>query len=249
MPSPIAATAPERRNNDVPHAVPATPRMHAFAEQETMDNATRSERSRAAAIQAALAVIARDGPGKLTFDAIARESGMSKGGLVHQFRNKGEVLRALLQHKTDFFERFSRGYLAALDPASSETTLLAQIATEREALDQPQSVLLALIAAFVEDPDLLGGTRETEAETVKRIEAEAADPDMSMLRWAAARGLTLTALFGLCPLSAKVRKRLFERLLDEDQWPTSRPCGKTACAVSPSSLNAQGTQGHEHIER
>jgi len=50
-----------------------------------MDNATRSERSRTAAIQAALTIIARDGPGKLTFDAIARESGMSKGGLMHQF--------------------------------------------------------------------------------------------------------------------------------------------------------------------
>lgn len=214
-----------------------------------MDNATRSERSRAAAIQAALAVIARDGAGKLTFDAIARESGMSKGGLVHQFRNKGEVLKALLQHKANFFERFSRGYLAALDPASSETTLLAQIATEREAIEQPHSVLLALVAAFVEDPDLLDSTLGTETETVKRIEAEAADPDMSMLRWAAARGLTLTALFGLCPLSANDRKRLFARLLDEDQWPTSKAYGKTLRAASTSGLSPQDDMRDTHAAR
>lgn len=223
--------------------------MHAFAEQETMDNATRSERSRATAIQAALAVIARDGAGKLTFDAIARESGMSKGGLVHQFRNKGEVLKALLQHKANFFERFSRGYLAALDPASSETTLLAQIATEREAIEQPHSVLLALVAAFIEDPDLLGSTLGIEAETVKRIEAEAADPDMSMLRWAAARGLTLTALFGLWPLSANDRERLFGRLLDEDQWPTSKAYGKALRAASSTGLSPQDDMRHKHVAR
>ena len=45
-----------------------------------MDNATRSERSRNVALDAALVIIARDGPGRLTLDAIARESGLSKGG-------------------------------------------------------------------------------------------------------------------------------------------------------------------------
>ena len=61
-----------------------------------MDNPTRSERTRTAAIQAALAILERDGPGKLTFDAISRESGISKGGLMHQFRTKGDVLNALM---------------------------------------------------------------------------------------------------------------------------------------------------------
>ena len=46
-----------------------------------MDNPSRSEKTRNAVIQAALAIIARDGPGRLTLDAIARESGISKGGL------------------------------------------------------------------------------------------------------------------------------------------------------------------------
>jgi Bacterial regulatory proteins, tetR family len=48
-----------------------------------MDNATRSERSRNVALDAALVIIARDGPGRLTLDAIARESGLSKGGVMH----------------------------------------------------------------------------------------------------------------------------------------------------------------------
>jgi hypothetical protein len=39
-----------------------------------------------------------------------------------------------------------------------------------------------------------------------------------MLRWYAAKGLLLNALFGLCPLSDEERQRMFERLLDSKQW-------------------------------
>src|SRR5258708_29732372 len=186
-----------------------------------MDNPTRSERSRSAAIQAALTIIARDGPGQLTFDAIARESGISKGGLMHQFRTKGDVLKALLEHQTEYFENFSRDYLAAMDPAKPEATLLAQIATTREATTQPHSVVFAILAALVEDPGLLSANREIDAKKVKRINADAADPELALLRWAAARGLALTALFGLCPLSEKERGRLFDHLLDERHWSSS----------------------------
>ena len=45
-----------------------------------MDNASRSERSRNVALDAALVIIARDGPGRLTLDAIARESGLKIAG-------------------------------------------------------------------------------------------------------------------------------------------------------------------------
>jgi AcrR family transcriptional regulator len=73
-----------------------------------MDNATRSERSRNAVLEAALAIIARGSPGRLTLDAITRESDISKGGLIHQFRTKEAVLEALLQRQTEHFEDFAQ---------------------------------------------------------------------------------------------------------------------------------------------
>ncbi|TKC81624.1 TetR/AcrR family transcriptional regulator [Trinickia terrae] len=183
-----------------------------------MDNPSRSERSRNAAIQAALTIIARDGPGKLTFEALSRESGISKGGLMHQFRTKVDVLKALLQHQSDHLEKFSQDYQAALAPAKAEPALAAQIATLREATAQSQSVALAIVAALIEAPDLLEGNRELAARHAKTIQAEAADPDLSMLRWEAALGLTLSQLFGISPLSEKERDRLFECLLDDERW-------------------------------
>ncbi|MDR0245455.1 MAG: TetR/AcrR family transcriptional regulator [Burkholderia sp.] len=201
-----------------------------------MDNPTRSERTRTAAIQAALAILERDGPGKLTFDAISRESGISKGGLMHQFRTKGDVLNALMEHQQDTYQRFQRDYLAARDPRDAQPTLSAQIATMHEVIDQQPSAALAIMAALVEDPAPLEKVRETDAENVKRMVAESGDPDLALLRWKAAWGLALSAMFGLCPLSADERARLFDRLLDETQWPSdgdaAAPRGERAANAS-----------------
>src|ERR1700692_1393642 len=173
------------------------PELALTLEKKVMDNPSRSERSRKLAIEAAFTIISRDGPGQLTFDAIARESGISKGGLMHQFRTKGNVLKALLEHQTDYFENFSRDYLAKIGDTKPEAALLAKIATARESTTQQHWVALAIFAALVVAPEL------------------------SLFGVSAARVLSLTAVFGLCPLSDKERGRLFDRLLDEDQWPSS----------------------------
>ena len=183
-----------------------------------MDNATRSERSRNAALEAATRIIARDGPGRLTLDAIARESGLSKGGVMHQFRTKEAVLKALLERQMEHFEEFSTRYMAKVSETSANPNLATQLATVREAATSPNSTALALVAAMVENPGLMVLPREREMQRVEAIKAEAADPELALLRWAAARGLLLSGLFGMSPLGKDEHQRLFARLLDDDQW-------------------------------
>ncbi|MDN5003267.1 TetR/AcrR family transcriptional regulator [Bradyrhizobium sp. GCM10027634] len=183
-----------------------------------MDNATRSERSRNAALEAAIAIIARDGPGRLTLDAIARESGLSKGGVMHQFRTKEAVLKALLERQMSHFEEFSTAYMAKVSATSANPNLATQLATIREAASSPNSAALALVAAMVENPNLMALPRELEMKRMAAIKQEAADPDLAMLRWAGALGLLLSSLFGMSPLSKDEHQRLFARLLDDAQW-------------------------------
>jgi AcrR family transcriptional regulator len=179
-----------------------------------MDNASRSERSRNVALDAALVIIARDGPGRLTLDAIARESGLSKGGVMHQFRTKEGVLKALLERQMAHFEEFR----ANIRVKSANPELATEITTVREAANTPNSAALALLAAMVENPDLMALPRDSDLKIIAAIKAEAADPDLAMLRWAAARGLLLGALFGMSPISKPERDHLFARLLDDSQW-------------------------------
>ncbi|WP_421991902.1 TetR family transcriptional regulator [Roseococcus sp.] len=192
-----------------------------------MENSARSERTRNAAIQAALTIIARDGPGRLTLDAIAREGGLSKGALMHQFRTKEAVLKALLEYQNDYLEKFSEHYLATTGVGKSEPQLSAQIETMREATTNPITVASAFLGVVAEDPALFAKVREIDAQKVELLKAEAADPDLATLRWAAARGLAVTAMLGFCPLSEEVRTRLFDRLLDSERWPAPAKAGKT----------------------
>ena len=207
-----------------------------------MDNATRSERSRNAALEAAIAIIARDGPGRLTLDAIARESGLSKGGVMHQFRTKEAVLKALLERQMAHFEEFSTRYMAKVSESSASPNLATQLATIREAATSPNSAALALVAAMVENPRLMALPREREMERMAAIREEAADPDLAMLRWAGAMGLLLSALFGMSPLGKEEHQRLFARLLDDGQWSgLEQPATKRAAKSSvPSATKAAG---------
>lgn len=187
-----------------------------------MDNATRSERSRNALLEAALTIIARDGPARLTLDAISRESGISKGGLLHQFRTKEAVLQALVDRQVKYFEDFSRGYMAEFGDMQPQPNLAAKIATLREAMTTPASVVFAVLGAAAEVPSLLSTSREIDAGMIEIVKDEASDAELSLLRWSAAWGLTLTSMLGVFPLSEEMRERLFDRLLDEKQWPTPK---------------------------
>ncbi|WP_175817911.1 TetR/AcrR family transcriptional regulator [Burkholderia diffusa] len=183
-----------------------------------MDNQTRSEISRKKAIDAALGILTRDGVGGLTFDALSRESGISKGGLLHQFRTKQGVLQALLEFQQQQFEQFGRDYLVKEGVSKVEPTLAAQIAIFREATNQPNSVARAVLAAIIESPELLEGRDNTDADKLKTMDKESGDFELSLLRYFAASGIAFNVLLGLTPLTGAMRNRLFARLLDEESW-------------------------------
>jgi AcrR family transcriptional regulator len=181
-----------------------------------MDNPSRSERTRKAALKAALTIIARDGPGRLTLDAIAKEAGISKGGLMHQFPSKHAVLKALLEQQVAYFEEF-HGRLST-DGKTERPQLAAQIGTFREAAMQPHSIAFAFLGALAEEPSLLSISRDRDVERIAALKAEGGDTDLALLRRAAAEGLALSSIFGLSAMSRQDQMRLFDRLMDDSQW-------------------------------
>ncbi|EEA00986.1 transcriptional regulator, TetR family [Burkholderia sp. H160] len=188
-----------------------------------MDNPTRSARSRNAAIKAALAILSRNGPGGLTFDALSRESGISKGGLLHQFGTKANILKALLAYQKEHYDSFADSFLSANRDSLREPTLSSGIAVARESSNQPNSEARAVLAALVEDPALLDEICELDSSNIRKIRSEAEDADLALVRLFAARGLAYTKLLGLNPLSDRQRERIFKVLLDEDRWASHGP--------------------------
>ena len=65
----------------------------------------RIKDTRAKLLDAAAAVVRRDGAQALTLDAVAAEAGVSKGGLLYHFKSKRELLDALVERWLDEFQR------------------------------------------------------------------------------------------------------------------------------------------------
>jgi len=145
------------------------------------------------------------------------------------------------------FEEFSSRYLAKVSATSANPALATQLATVREAASSPNSAALALVAAIVENPQLMSLPRDREMERVAAIKAEAVDRDLALLRWAAARGLLLSSLLGMSPLSKAEHDRLFARLLDDKQWtgfeqpakeePTKARSAKSGAVPAPKAAS------------
>lgn len=188
-----------------------------------MENSLRSKRTRDAAIAAALAIVTREGAAKLTIDAIARESGVSKGGVLHHFRTKEAVLKALFEHQIEKGTALYQSLLESMPPHRPERHLAAQIAAFRNSVSHPKSATFAIATAMAEAPELVAGIKENDAQRVEIVKAEAPDPTIALIRWSAAMGLALSEILGICPVSELERERLFDYLQNDRHWSNSAP--------------------------
>jgi AcrR family transcriptional regulator len=158
-------------------------------------------------LDAATAVVRRDGARALTLEAVAAEAGVSKGGLLYHFKAKRDLLDAMLEGWLEEFGaeieaksegNFAAGYVRASDMSGWAA---ADRATE-----------FGLLAAMVDEPGTLERVRERYAEWQSRL-AAADDPAKATLARLAADGLWLADLLGLAPPSGDLRASVIERMI------------------------------------
>jgi AcrR family transcriptional regulator len=153
-------------------------------------------------LEAAGAVIRRDGAQSLTLDAVAAQAGVSKGGLLYHFGSKRELLDGLVERWLDEFQRdideaggtFPIGYVRASDGAKAEEA--------------------GLLAALIADPAVLATVRERYATWQDRVVTEGGDPVEATVARLAADGLWLADLLGIAPPQGELRMRVLARLLE-----------------------------------
>lgn len=63
-------------------------------------------------LDAAEAVVLRAGAGSLTFDAVASEAGVSKGGVLYAFATKDELIDAMLHRVMANYDNYVEDFLA-----------------------------------------------------------------------------------------------------------------------------------------
>ncbi len=173
----------------------------------------RTRNARDEILDAAQRVAARDGGARLTLDAVAREIGMTKGGVLYNFPTKTGLLKGMLERMVETFGRIVEERVAASGPEVENPTLKAALEAYASLERLDPDLFTAILAAAVNDPDLLAPVRELKSRLQARVMAEAADPALAMIVMVAIDGLHFERMMRLPPQDAKLRAEIATRLV------------------------------------
>ena len=171
--------------------------------------------ARDAVLNAAEIVIDRDGVGAFTLDAVAKESGVSKGGLLHHYPSKDALLLALVTRMSDQWRSDYEAAIASVTPGPARVArglLNACIADAEGWNDQMRRSGKVMVAAMVANPLNVKPAREAHENLMKLATADGGPAWASEAIVFAMHGLWFSWLFGLIDASpdrlAQVRASL-----------------------------------------
>lgn len=151
---------------------------------------------------------------RLTLEAVAREAGVSKGGLLYHFPSKEALVIGLIEQVLDHFDLASQhefDHDPTPDAPGRWLRAYVRATLADEGVSNPLSA--GLLAAVATNPALLAPLRERFAQWQERTEHDGLDPAHATIIRLAVDGLWLTELCGFAPLATALRAQIHERLL------------------------------------
>ena len=175
-------------------------------------------------LDAAEAVVVRQGIANLTLEAVAAEAKMSKGGLLHHFPTKDRLVEGLV---TRCAEQWRAGTLETYDrtaegPGRMARALLSHLRDAPAWTEQCQQSSTAAFAALAQNPRLIEPMRAVYSELRKRLSDDGLPPGVGETVLVAMDGLWLNRVLGLAPVDAQRLDRI-RRTLETLVTPAVRP--------------------------
>lgn len=162
-------------------------------------------------LDAAEAVVARQGIASLTLDAVASEAHVSKGGLLHHFPTKDRLVQALVVRcAEDWRTRYTAAYEDAPAGPGRMARALVQMCLGEDDLwtEQLRRSSSAVFAALAQNPALIEPMRVVYADLHRCIAADDLPPGVGEVVVATIDGLWLNWVLGLVPIDAAMKARL-----------------------------------------
>ncbi|HJR74414.1 MAG TPA: TetR/AcrR family transcriptional regulator [Luteimonas sp.] len=161
---------------------------------------TAADKSQDALLDAAVAVVGRQGIANLTLEAVAAEAGMSKGGLLHHFPSKDRLVEALVLRTAENSRRY---YLQAYErtpegPGRMVRALLDHCLSDAEGwTEELQRNSSAVFAALAQNPKLIEPMRAVYSDLQRCAGDDGLPPGVGEAMIAAIDGLWLYWVLGL----------------------------------------------------
>ncbi|MDR6866421.1 AcrR family transcriptional regulator [Microbacterium resistens] len=167
----------------------------------------RAQESRDRILDATGRVFLRDGGDGVTIAAVAREAGVSKGGLFYHFASKELLIAGLVDRYVSSFDAL---IAAAGDaPRAATTAYLRSAAHSSGPATQP---VVALLAASVVHPEGMAVLRERYRQWQARLDDDGIPAQVAAIVRFAVDGIWLADVLDLAPLTGVARRRVVDSL-------------------------------------
>lgn len=201
-------------------------------------------------LDAAEVVVVRQGIANLTLEAVAAETGLSKGGLLYHFPNKDKLIEAMVvrcaEHwracSTEAYESVSAG------PGRMARALLSHLEDPESWTEQCQRSSCAVFAALAQNPALIRPMREVYSELRERLVRDGLPPGVGETVVAAMDGLWLYRVLGLTTVDKELMdhiRRVLEPMLNANASST----GDDASAAGQTSVHTASTSDRAEKRR
>jgi len=160
-------------------------------------------------LDAAARILVRDGSDGFPIAAVAKEAGVSKGGLFYHFESKDQLIAGLIQHYVSGFDQLIAQ--AGDEPGAATRAYL------RSAAQPAPRPVLALLAAAISNPAALESLNQRYTTWQRRLDHDGIPPHIATLVRCAIDGLWLAETFDLAAPNPATRSRMLaelEKLID-----------------------------------
>lgn len=185
-----------------------------------------SGNARDSLLDAAEALVRRDGVSTLTLERVAAEARVSKGGLLYHFPSKDRLIEAMIErHLRIHMDGLGAALRTEVPGAGrfSRAVLRAAFAQSARPPERERRMAAGLLAAVATRPALLAPVREAYRQWLKEACADGLPSGQAIAVLAALDGLWFWGLFGLVDLPAariKDVRRALKTLAGADAKPS-----------------------------
>ncbi|WOI58290.1 TetR/AcrR family transcriptional regulator [Palleronia sp. LCG004] len=162
-------------------------------------------------LNAAEALVIAEGASALSFDAVAKAAGITKGGVQYAFGTRDNLIRSMITRWEDAFDA-DVARRSGPDP-SGRALILGHLAAMRDAEEADHSRAAVAVTTLLQHPDRLSETRDWYAARLAGLDLTDPDDRRLATSFLAAEGAFLLKAFGLLALSETEWKALFDDML------------------------------------
>ena len=168
-------------------------------------------------LEAAEAVVVAVGAARLTIDAVAAQSGVSKGGVLYHFPSKEALLEGMVVRHIERSDARRQAIVDQIPPGPARDLLgeIQWLLGPREPDDQVRSA--AILAVIANQPALMNPIRERQRERFDALSAPGSPSHERALVLLAVNGLFLMELLQASPFTAAERQDLLHALIERAQ--------------------------------